>query len=325
MYNDDLISVIVPVYNVEDYLELCIKSLLNQNVKCKFEIILVDDGSTDNSGKICDLLAEKSSLIKTYHKKNEGLSEARNYGITKANGNYYVFVDSDDYVDLSFLKTLYKMVSKYHVKLACVDGIRTTNYSSNTSNVTNFNDVKVINTEEALKRMLIRDGFGVSAWAKIYHKSLFENVRYPKGRLYEDMLTTPYLIGKCNKIAFSGDKLYHYVVRSESITNKKVTKKDFQIFDGLYQVKNYILEQYPELHEAYDCRYLVDILGLINRVVLIDSSRNTVKKIISKDKDIWNNAFLNKYLDYRRKLQILVLKLSPALYKSIISIVLKNR
>lgn len=325
MYNDDLISVIVPVYNVEDYLELCIKSLLNQNVKCKFEIILVDDGSTDNSGKICDLLAEKSSLIKTYHKKNEGLSEARNYGITKANGNYYVFVDSDDYVDLSFLKTLYKMVSKYHVKLACVDGIRTTNYSSNTSNVTKFNDVKVINTEEALKRMLIRDGFGVSAWAKIYHKSLFENVRYPKGRLYEDMLTTPYLIGKCNKIAFSGDKLYHYVVRSESITNKKVTKKDFQIFDGLYQVKNYILEQYPELHEAYDCRYLVDILGLINRVVLIDSSRNTVKKIISKDKDIWNNAFLNKYLDYRRKLQILVLKLSPALYKSIISIVLKNR
>lgn len=325
MYNDDLISVIVPVYNVENYLELCIKSLLNQNVKCKFEIILVDDGSTDSSGKICDLLAEKSSLIKTYHKKNEGLSEARNYGITKANGNYYVFVDSDDYVDLSFLKTLYKMVSKYHVKLACVDGIRTTNYCNDTSNVTKFNDVKVVNTEEALKRMLIRDEFGVSAWAKIYHKSLFENVQYPKGRLYEDMLTTPYLIGKCDKIAFSGDKLYHYVVRSESITNKKVTKEDFQIFDGLYQVKKYILRQYPKLHEAYDCRYLVDILGLINRVVLIDSSRNTMKKIINKDRDIWDNAFLNKYLDYRRKLQILVLKLSPALYKSIISIVLKNR
>lgn len=325
MVNGDLISVIVPVYNVEDYLEICVNSLLSQNVNCKFEIILVDDGSKDGSGQICDLLAKKSSLIKVYHKENGGLSDARNYGITKASGNYYVFVDSDDYVDSSFLKILYKMVNQYHVMMACVDGVRTANYSSNFQNVTKFNKVRVIKKREALKRMLLRKGFGVSAWAKIYHKSLFEGINYPKGRLYEDMLTTPYLIGKCDKIAFSGDRLYHYVVRPESITNKKVSEKDFQIFDGLYQVRDYILQQYPELCSAYECRYLVDILGLINRVVLVDSSRNTIRKIMNRDDDIWRNALTNSYLDIRRKLQILILKFNPKLYKVLVSIVLRHR
>lgn len=323
---NDLISVIVPVYNVKKYINICVESLINQETECKYEIILVDDGSTDGSSKICDDLDKKYSIIKTYHKVNGGLSDARNYGISKASGNYYVFIDSDDYVEPKFLDVLYNMVANYHVKFACVDGIRTTNYSTNNFNKKiKLNNPKVVNKKEALKRMLLRDGFGVSAWAKIYHKSLFKDIKYPKGRLYEDMLTTPYLIGECDKVAFTGDKLYHYVVREDSITNRKVSKKDFQIFDGLYQIRDYILKEYPQLKEAYECRYLVDILGLINRVVFVDDSRSVIQRIMNKDKNIWDSALKNKFLDKRRKFQIIILKISPKLYKLSISIAMKFR
>ncbi len=246
----ELISIVIPVYNVELYLKKCINSVLQQTYK-NIEIILVDDGSTDSCGMICDEFKSLDSRIKVFHKKNGGLSDARNYGIERANGSYITFIDSDDYVKRKFIEKLYNSITKNNCDIAiCAhediysDRIKRYEFSEN------FLDEKVMGKEEALKHMLYKDGYDVSAWAKLYKKSLFEKVLFPKGRVFEDAATTYKLIILSQKIVYVNYIGYEYVIRNNSISNECFNEKKFDLILSTNEMCDEIDKLFPRLKDA---------------------------------------------------------------------------
>ena len=191
-----LISVIVPCYNVEEYLPKCIESILNQTYR-NLEILLVDDGSPDNCGRICDEYAAKDSRIRIIHKKNGGLSDARNAALDVMTGEYVTFIDSDDYVSDDYVEYLYKIIKESGVKLSVSSYQTFVDDSSAEICTNNPLFVKIVHTNDALTGMFYQQIFDTSAWAKMYHRSLFsDGIRYPKGWLYEDLPTTYRLMMK---------------------------------------------------------------------------------------------------------------------------------
>ena len=205
---EELVSVIIPVYKVEKYLERCVESVQKQTFQ-NLEIILVDDGSPDLCGAMCDEMAKTDPRIKVIHKNNGGLSDARNVGIEMASGNYIVFVDSDDWLDLDMIALLYRVLKKYNADIAecsyrniCTDRIEEeTNCSA-----------KVVEGDRilALEAMLDWRWFKPVAWNKLYKRDVLGDIRYPKGKLHEDEYTTyktsVYKGYKQDKIEMRGDR-----------------------------------------------------------------------------------------------------------------------
>ena len=182
----NLISIIVPVYNVEKYFDECVKSILNQSYK-NIEIILVNDGSTDNSGNLCDNYATIDPRIKVIHKENGGLSDARNFGMKNANGEYFSFIDSDDYIDKYFIENLYNALISQgdDCKISMCRFTRNINDFSNDKSIANK-----VDSNEVLKDILYQNDdslYSVAAWNKLYHKTVFNSIIFPKGFINEDM------------------------------------------------------------------------------------------------------------------------------------------
>ena len=220
------ISIIVPVYNVEKYLENCIESILNQTFK-DFELILVDDGSTDNSGKICDIYEKKDSRIKVIHKNNEGLSSARNTGLDIACGKYVGFVDSDDSIHPKMYEVLYNLIEKYKSDISCCNYKYTYDISNQNHEELNLNEVIEMSNIEAIEKLYDKD-LGVRlvvAWNKLYHKHLFDNIRYKVGRLHEDEFMAHRILYNSKKITYVDNELYYYLQREGSIMSKKSYKR----------------------------------------------------------------------------------------------------
>jgi glycosyltransferase involved in cell wall biosynthesis len=252
MKQEERISVIIPVYNVEKYVGRCIESVLGQTYR-NLEIWLVDDGATDSSGKICDEYARKDERIRVIHKENGGLSDARNTAIEKMTGKYVTFIDSDDFVADCFIERLYRHARKYQAEVV-ISGFLPT--KKTTAEYTLEKKIEIYTAEEALKELLYQKKYNTSAWGKLYLSSLFEQVRYPKGKLYEDICTTYQLIEQSTKIAFDSSKLYFYYQDSVSIV-----RSEFNIrkMDYVYNTKilyDFIYENYPSLRKAADFRYL---------------------------------------------------------------------
>lgn len=218
------VSVIIPVYKVEKYIKQCVDSVLNQSFR-DIEIILVDDGSPDDCGSICDSYAETDERVRVIHQKNMGLSAARNAGIEAAVGEYLMFVDSDDWVEQNFCKVPYELAEAHGADLVMfcsterlqncgmpADGIKT--------------------EEEALWIIATPCGVGVAAWNKLYHRSIFESIRYPVGRYYEDSAVIADVIHTAKRIYYSKAQLYNYRHRRGSITmsrNEKVCTDHYEM------------------------------------------------------------------------------------------------
>lgn len=211
----DLISVIIPVYKVENYLCRCVDSVLEQTYT-NMEIILVDDGSPDNCPVMCDEYARQDSRVKVIHQENAGLSGARNAGIDMAQGQWLAFVDSDDYLTADFLERLYQ---------ACVDTgsslsvCRWEYVRGETIPEHGTGETRVYTGREMLANLYVPDGaYFVVAWNKLYRKELFEDIRYPLGRIHEDEATTYRIYDKVKKAAYVDRSLYGYFVTPVSIT-----------------------------------------------------------------------------------------------------------
>lgn len=221
----DLITVIIPVYMVETYLDRCVNSIVNQTYE-NLEIILVDDGSKDNCPALCDRWEQKDKRIRVIHRENGGLSAARNSGIDAAKGEYLAFVDSDDFVSKEFIEVLYQACKHNGSQIAqCryeyVDGDVMTKDKQEVTE-----PMEVFSGKEMIKGMSWRDGaYNVVAWNKLYHKSMFEGVRYPEGRIHEDEATTHKLFYKAEKVAFVYRFLYGYYTGGTSITRDKFSLK----------------------------------------------------------------------------------------------------
>ena len=221
-----LITVIIPVYNIEAYIEKCIRSVIGQTYK-NLEIILVDDGSSDNSGLICDKYAKKDTRIKVIHKKNGGLSDARNAAIDIAAGEYLTFIDGDDYVANSYVEMLYELINEgYDISICGYKDIYETDsdiYEDTNEGIkVKPNKILKMSSCEALKMMLYQKFFDTSAWGKLYKNQLFGGgIRYPVGKLFEDLGTTYKLFLASKKIIYCDTKMYFYLQRGGSISNDK--------------------------------------------------------------------------------------------------------
>lgn len=220
------ISVIIPIYNVEQYIAECLDTVLNQTYK-RIEIILIDDGSTDSSGKIADNYALKDERVRVVHKKNGGLSDARNAGVKIARGDYVMFIDSDDYVDRKFAATALQSIKEFDADIVCfrftyVDDAEEIKISSTNTNL----EHKIYTNIDAIKDIFTIGGaLKVNAWNKIYKRSLFTDngIMYPVGRLYEDNLTTYRLMYFSKKIVYLNKPLLFYRQRPGSIMKNKLT------------------------------------------------------------------------------------------------------
>lgn len=242
-----LISVIVPAYGVEKYIEKCLDSIINQTYR-NIEIILIDDGSKDSSGEICDNYAKLDSRIKVYHKENGGLSDARNYGIERATGEYLTFIDSDDYVDLDYIEFMYNLVKKgYKLALCSLHVVYTSN--GKIWNKGNGKEI-VITVKKCIEMMCYHDEVETAAYAKLIHISLFENVRFPKGRLFEDIGTAYLLFDLCDSIICSFVPKYYYIIRDNSIVTSAFNSKKLDFIYMTDQMADYVEEKYPDLKRA---------------------------------------------------------------------------
>lgn len=227
-----MISIIVPVYNVKKYLLESVNSILNQTYD-DLEIILVDDGSTDESGIICDNIAKRDMRVKVIHKENGGLSDARNVGISIAKGSYIGFVDSDDWIDVDMYETMLKRIEQTNADI-CVCGyyrefvgLTTKNYPSD--NIT-------YDYTEAITTLFRGKEFQDHAWSKLYKAELFKTIRFPVGLIYEDIRTTYRLFGECHKICTVSKPLYHYRQRKSSIVRSSFNEKQIQMLDATKEI-----------------------------------------------------------------------------------------
>ncbi len=218
----DLISVIVPVYNVEKYLKKCITSILNQTYS-NLEIVIVNDGSTDNSTEIIEELKKTDSRISSYYQENAGLSAARNTGIDNSNGKYLVFVDSDDYIHPKMIEILYNNLTSTNSDIAVCD-LHWINENESTNEHIE-NNITVYEGQEVLYKLILDDLISVVAWNKLYKRELFKTLRYPEGKLHEDQYIIHKILAQCNKSVYTTAKLYYYIKREGSIIGKVSRKK----------------------------------------------------------------------------------------------------
>lgn len=242
-----LISVIIPVYNVAKVLERCVNSVCKQ-VYPNLEIILIDDGSTDLSGKFCDVFAKRDRRVKVIHQDNQGLSAARNAGIKIAKGKWLTFVDSDDTIRPEMIDLLHKMCYTHKVKMS-ICGFYEVKNEGEGSLSRKPAEEKVLTTAECLKAMLCEEGFTMSAWGKLYARELFDLVKFPERRLYEDVGTTYKLVLQCDKIAVSSAREYNYYQNDNSITKQSFNLRKLDLLDLTDQMCN-DLDQWCKTQDA---------------------------------------------------------------------------
>ena len=306
MKKTEKISVIVPIYNVEKYLNRCIDSIINQTYE-NLEIILVDDGSPDDCGKICDEYAKLDKRIKVIHKKNGGLSDARNAGIDVSKGKYLTFIDSDDYIDLDYVEFLYNLIKKFKTKMSiCIERI----YYENGTILSKENDREVVlNQKEVLEKMLYQDEINVSTWAKMYDRSLFKKIKFPKGKIFEDAFTTYKLVMECDKVAVNVKCKYNYMIRKGSILTADFNLNKLLLIDAYQQMTRDVLKIYPDLDLACKRANIYSRLSTLRQMIytknrLKNKEQEIREYIINNSKEVLKN----KKVCFRDKIAIIILK-----------------
>lgn len=242
---NSLISVIVPIYNVEKYLARCVVSIVNQTYK-NLEIILVDDGSPDRCPQMCDDYAEKDSRIKVVHKKNGGLSDARNAGMAVATGEYISFIDSDDYVSDDFFECLLDVMNKENSDIAECSVVKF--YEDNRfDEISDDLSVKTYDTQDAMSALIAENPFHQHVWNKLYKTELVKDIPYAVGKLNEDEFWTYRVFGRANKVARLNKTMYYYFQRSSSIMGVGYNIRRLDALEGKANRQKYIEINFPDL------------------------------------------------------------------------------
>lgn len=307
-----MISIVVPVYNTEKYLSQCVDSLINQSID-NIEIILVNDGSTDSSGKICDDYMKQDNRIKVIHKANGGLSSARNAGLKIASGSYVGFVDSDDLVDREMFAELITLVNTYNTDIA-VGNIRKFNEDGIIDNYYKGNK-KIIkfNTKEALSELPVNNIITFSACNKIFSRTLFETIRFREGIIFEDMDVMYKLISISNAVIYSSKPMYFYRKNKESITGKKFNLNRLDEYEVLLKMYQFYLQNYSDISPIAYQRLHTDGINLYTELKLSGYDLKKYGYLIEYDNKILFNNLFDKKTSVPAKLKILLYLISPKL------------
>ena len=275
MNREKQISVIVPVYNVEDYLARCVDSILAQTYE-NLEVILVDDGARDSSGSICDAYAARDPRVKVIHKENGGLSSARNAGLDAARGDYIAFVDSDDWISEDAYSHLMELMEKYQVKLVCGGRYDVSDKTGEKTKGLCPGKEEVIPAEELVGRIFLWDGCDSSACDKLYHRSLLETFRYPEGKVCEDVPVTYKIVLSTDRVAMSDRPFYHYYHRTGSISKAtEITGKTFHFSRHTEEIYPYIRDHHPAIENQ--ARYL-RVRSLSHILLLLEQADPKVRQ-----------------------------------------------
>ncbi len=309
-----LISVIVPVYKVENYLDRCLKSIMEQTYK-NLEIILVDDGSPDNSGKMCDEWAKKDGRIIVIHKENGGLSDARNEGTKAATGEYITYIDSDDYILKDYIEHLYINLVKYGADISCCDFERVDRY------IVDFDqeseNISCISGREACSEMLTEHGvYFVIAPCKLYKLSIAQKYEFPKGLLNEDEATTYKYLYESEKVCISNKKLYGYFQNQSGIMHN-MRDDYFQNFTSiLIQRADFYKEKNDSELEQKCWNYILPFA--------VYHHLGAAKRIPLKDFIYLTKLSFKKKNSRKEKFKFILYFISPTIYKKIIEIIGKE-
>ena len=300
----DKISVIVPVYKVEQYLRKCVDSIIKQTYS-NLEIILIDDGSPDNCPIICDEYAMKDNRVVVIHKKNGGLSDARNVGIAKSTGKYITFVDSDDYIASDYIEYLYKLILSANGDVSIV--LPQIFYDNQEQVAINNKkeSIRIYDSKSALLTMLYQKKFNTSAWGKLYSKKIFEDVVFPVGNIYEDISTIYKTLLKSKVIVYSNQKKYYYLKRNDSIMGRSFKEKDM---DYIYQAEsmyNSIKNIDKEIEIAARCRLINANFSVLKKIYKYDKKNKNLKLIIANIKSMRKGILFNKEVRIKTRVAVL--------------------
>lgn len=312
-----LITVIIPVYKVEEYLEKCIKSVQDQTYT-NLEIILVDDGSPDRSGRMCEAIGRTDSRIRVIHQKNMGLSGARNSALDIMQGDAVTFVDSDDTVDTNMIETLVKDMEEYDA-----DIVECQFYEVFGDRVDVFDylgDTKVYNTEQALLIDLGSKGGSIAACGKLYRRHIFAEHRFEAGRLGEDAFAIIGSLRQANRIVIDHRPMYYYYHRNNSITTEGFSEKTLDEIEGAKRNLEIVEKEFPKAMPGAMFRYDWSYLWVLDRILLDEQWRENkhLKDIMRHIRKHFFRIIKCPYFTRNRKIGAAVAIISPRIYRKIV-------
>lgn len=246
------VSVIIPVYNVEAYLPRCLESVVHQTYE-DLEIIIVDDGSTDRSGTLCDHIRDTDQRIVVVHKKNGGLSSARNTGLSIATGNYVTFVDSDDYLSLDFIETTVGLCGHYGADIAIMHMLYVAETTNDEIKNNEKNQIEIFNSGRAIEESLYQKRYSCCTPGKLYRRRVFDGIHFPERRLSEDLATCHLLLDAADKIVYSNEIGYYYRQHNASIMHV-FNPGRMDALEWAVGIEQFCREKYPEAVQAALCR-----------------------------------------------------------------------
>lgn len=312
-----MVSIVVPVYNVEKYLDKCVQSLVNQTYK-DIEILLIDDGSTDNSGQMCDEYAKQDNRITVYHKENGGLSDARNYGMDRAMGEYILFVDSDDYIELDMVEFLISKIGDCDMATCGVfDDYPSKTISSCTDESISFETDNL----EAFRLILVGNTAIVSVCCKLIKTEMAKKQRFRVGKLYEDAFFNNELMFNVKNVSINTKPLYHYVHREGSITTSSFKSKDIDVIKA-YEETVRISKNYPQIQNAANFRLCWAYFVVLDRILLLDNYRSVPEynEVIRYLKAHAFEIMRNNCFAKSRRIAALALKVNVRLYRVLLMV-----
>lgn len=313
----ELISVIVPVFNVENFLSKCIESIISQTYD-NLEIILVDDGSTDMSSQICDEYKVKDNRVRVVHKENGGLSDARNTGVKIATGNYIGFVDGDDYIEADMYEKLFEAIQEYKAEISICGRM----YISDIGSKELFTNDRIVvfSKYEALKHYLINDLIDPSVCDKLFAKRIFQNIEFPVGKLHEDLFVMYKIINAVDSIVHVGTPKYNYILRNGSITKSKFSVRNFDYIDAKSEMRDFFID-FSILKHHVDYNYFNGFIVIIDKILVsdvVDEYYGRINDYISIIRCNLIKIFLNPLIGNKEKVKILLLSINFSLYKKVI-------
>lgn len=260
------VSVIVPVYNVENYVAKCLASISAQDYQ-NLEIIVVDDGSTDQSGEICEAYAQQDPRVQVIHQTNGGLSAARNTGLEQLTGEYVCFIDSDDWIEPDFISLLLTGISMCQAEIAVLKLKKIADEKKLTVLTTTDPDWQVMERKTAMKNLFTNNKIGYSANNKLFASQLFQTIRFPVGKLMEDKATTYRLIDQCQRVAINRSLKYHYFQSPDSILRGRFNPQKFDSFTIHEMIMTFIDQHYPEVSVNVRTRFVYEAIRMMMSMI----------------------------------------------------------
>lgn len=296
MEQKEKISVIIPVYNVEQYLNACIESVVGQTYT-NLEIILVDDGSTDKSGKICDLWAEKDSRVRVMHKENSGPADTRNAGLSCVSGDLIGFVDADDVAFPEMYSELYQFLKKESAQICCCNAKIGNSFDIPENTCINEPCARLYDRQEAMKALVMEDGITVTVWNKLYRKTVTDGVFFDSGRYIDDEFWMYQVIDKAERIVSVDSELYGYRQRDNSLMAQHYSLKHLDLLDARAARLEFLEKKYPELVSPARCNLRFECIRAY-QLSILNMSGDDLREGKKKAVQIAENYPLT-YADYK--------------------------